>query len=103
MCVALLRGINVGGNKKVPMAELRALGEKLGWRQVATYIQSGNVVFAGGGGAAAAERALEQAIEKRFGFPVPVVVRTAAQWRASVTLRNWKTVQALAAMLAPEA
>jgi len=80
--VALLRGINVGGNKKVPMAELRELAEKLGWQQVATYIASGNVLFAGKQAAAAAERALEQAIERHFGFAVPVVVRTAAQWRA---------------------
>lgn len=80
--VALLRGINVGGNKKVPMAELRELAGKLGWQQVATYIASGNVLFAGKQTAAAAERALEQAIARHFGFEVPVVVRTAAQWRA---------------------
>ena len=43
--VALLRGINVGGRNKVPMAELRTLASELGWTGVATYINSGNVVF----------------------------------------------------------
>lgn len=77
--VGLLRGINVGGHKPVPMAELRALCEKLGWREVETYIQSGNVVFTA---AAAAEAALEKAIAKRFGFPVDVIVRSAKAWPA---------------------
>lgn len=82
--VALLRGINVGGNKKLPMAELRALGEGLGWRDVETFIQSGNVVFAAAGAAAAHEQALELAIERRFGFGVPVLVRGAKAWTKAV-------------------
>jgi uncharacterized protein (DUF1697 family) len=79
--VALLRGINVGGKRIVPMAELRAIAEKLGFGDVETYIQSGNLIFSGGGGPAAAERALEQAIEKRMGFFVDVLVREAATWK----------------------
>ena len=43
--IALLRGINVGGHRKLPMAELRELCLVLGWKDVQTYIQSGNVVF----------------------------------------------------------
>lgn len=78
--VALLRGINVGGNKRVPMSQLRVLAQRLGWANVATYIQSGNLVFAGGGDLAAAERQLEQAILLHFGFAVPVIVRTGAAW-----------------------
>ncbi|MDQ4088241.1 MAG: DUF1697 domain-containing protein [Pseudomonadota bacterium] len=77
--VALLRAVNVGG-RKLPMARLRALCEELGWKDVTTYIQSGNVVFA----AAAAvelERELEHAIARRFRLDVPVMVRTATQWR----------------------
>jgi uncharacterized protein (DUF1697 family) len=77
--VALLRAVNVGG-RKLPMAELRALCGELGWQDVATYIQSGNVVFAADGKAEAIETALEAAIAKRFGLAVPVIVRTAAQW-----------------------
>ena len=78
--VALLRGINVGGNRKVPMSQLRVLAQQLGSGNVATHIQSGNVVFTADGDAAAAERQLEQAIELHFGFVVPVIVRSAAAW-----------------------
>jgi len=78
--VALLRAINVGGNRRVPMAELRALAEELGWERVTTYIQSGNLVFAASATARDAEEALERALERHFGFAVPVVVRSAATW-----------------------
>jgi uncharacterized protein (DUF1697 family) len=78
--VALLRAVNVGG-RKLPMAELRALAEALGWSDVATYIQSGNLVFSAAGGAGELESRLEAAIGKEFGLEVPVIVRTAAQWR----------------------
>lgn len=77
--VALLRAVNVGG-RKLPMAELRALCAGLGWEDVATYIQSGNVVFSAAGRPAAIEKALEDAIAGRFGLDVPVIVRTAAEW-----------------------
>jgi len=76
--VALLRGINVGaagkGRKRVPMAELRELAEGLGWQQVQTYIQSGNLVFASKGTAGKLAAALEGAIRDHFDFDVPVVV-----------------------------
>ena len=77
--VALLRAVNVGG-RKLPMAELRALGAELGWQDVATYIQSGNVVFTASGKPDALAKILEDAVAKRFGFESPVIVRTAAQW-----------------------
>jgi uncharacterized protein (DUF1697 family) len=77
--VALLRAVNVGG-RKLPMAELRALCGELGWEDVRTYIQSGNVVFAAKGKAEAVGRQLEEAIARRFGFESPVIVCTAAQW-----------------------
>jgi len=79
--LAFLRGINVGGNKMVPMAELRALAEGLGLGDVETFIQSGNLIFTTALAPAAVEAALERAIEKRFGFTVDVLVRTAEQWR----------------------
>lgn len=78
--LALLRGINVGGNKKVPMATLRGLAEGLGWTAVQTYIQSGNLVFRAKGKPATLAAALEQAIEGEFGFEVPVIVCGAAAW-----------------------
>ncbi|MER6234558.1 DUF1697 domain-containing protein [Streptomyces clavifer] len=74
---ALLRGINVGGHRKVPMAELRTLLGELGYDGVATYLQSGNAVFSSASGdedSLAAE--LEQALADRFGFPVDCLVRT---------------------------
>ncbi|MCG8965088.1 MULTISPECIES: DUF1697 domain-containing protein [Streptomyces] len=80
---ALLRGINVGGAKKVPMAELRTLLEGLGHDAVRTHLQSGQAVFTSGHGdeeSLAAE--LSQAIEKYFGFPVDVIVRDHAYLRA---------------------
>ena len=80
--IALLRGINVGGHKKIPMAELRALGEQIGFAQVQSYIQSGNLIFCATGKADAIETQLEQAIARRFGFAVEVLVRPASQWPA---------------------
>jgi uncharacterized protein (DUF1697 family) len=77
--IALLRAVNVGG-RKLPMAELRALCSELGWTDVETYIQSGNVLFRFPGRAEAIEAALEEAIAKRFGFDSPVMVRTHLQW-----------------------
>ncbi|MEE1845460.1 DUF1697 domain-containing protein [Streptomyces sp. JV190] len=79
MYAALLRGINVSGHKRVPMAELRALLTELGHGDVRTHLQSGNAVFSSASddeNALAAE--LERAIEQRFGFPVPCLVRDGA-------------------------
>ncbi|HUR63292.1 MAG TPA: DUF1697 domain-containing protein [Candidatus Thermoplasmatota archaeon] len=79
--VALLRAVNVGG-RKVPMADLRKLVERLDFGEVQTYIQSGNLVFMGAGTAAAVEAKLEKAIAAKFGIEVPVIARTAEQWKA---------------------
>lgn len=77
--VALLRGINVGGNNKVPMAELKACFEGLGFRNVSTYINSGNVLFeTGNTDVAQLVRNSEAAIEKQFGFKVICSVISAA-------------------------
>ncbi|MCP4444289.1 MAG: DUF1697 domain-containing protein [Myxococcales bacterium] len=78
--VALLRGINVAGKKKVPMAELREQAAKLGFESVQTYIQSGNLVYRSTLSVAAAQEALEKAIAEHFGFDVEAVVRTGARW-----------------------
>ncbi|MEV2250642.1 DUF1697 domain-containing protein [Streptomyces sp. NPDC050147] len=80
---ALLRGINVGGSKKVPMAELRTLLDGLGFGDVRTHLQSGNAVFTY---AATDENALaarvSEAIGKHFGFAVDVLVRDGAYLKA---------------------
>ncbi|MEU6658381.1 DUF1697 domain-containing protein [Streptomyces sp. NPDC046821] len=82
---ALLRGINVGGSKKVPMARLRPLVEGLGCGDVRTYLQSGNATFTsdhGGEESLAAE--MSAAIEKEFGFDVDVIVRDHAYLKSVV-------------------
>ena len=82
--IALLRGINVGGNNKIPMAELRSLCAEIGWEKAETYIQSGNVVFEAAGAAAQLEAALEKAIESRFGISISVIVRSGKDWPAYI-------------------
>jgi len=75
--VALLRGINVGGNNRVPMAELREVVTSLGHTGVTTYIQSGNVLFtAAATSTSELAPALETAITDTFGVRSPVVVLT---------------------------
>lgn len=77
--VALLRGINVGGRNKVAMADLRDVVTSAGHTEVATYIQSGNVVFTSKKtDPAALGAALERAVKKRFGLPISVVVLSRA-------------------------
>lgn len=71
--VALLRGINVGGNNKVNMGELKEVFEKMGFSDVSTYINSGNVLFSSK--AVPSAEKIEAAIEKQFGFPVRTLVR----------------------------
>ena len=74
--VALLRGINVGGNRKLPMAELKALAAELGLNDPRTYVASGNLVFESGLSGETLEKKLEAAIEKEFGFSVDVIGQT---------------------------
>lgn len=81
--VALLRGINVGGNNILPMKDLRALLSDLGCDDVATYIQSGNAVFRYAGDAAAISRDLSKAIESAFAFKPVILVLPAAAFAAT--------------------
>lgn len=83
--VALLRGVNVGGRGKVAMTDLRQTFESLGYEGVATYIQSGNVIFSSA--KAVAAPTLEKVLEAEFGFKAAVIVRTAAQMKR-VAQRN---------------
>lgn len=74
--IAILRGINVGGKRVLRMAELRELCEQLGWNNVSTYIQSGNIFFESERPEAKLESELHSAIKDRFGYDVPVIVRS---------------------------
>jgi uncharacterized protein (DUF1697 family) len=83
--IALLRGINVGKAKRVPMADLRALMEGLGHADVRTLLNSGNAVFdARGGTPAAHAKALRAAILDKLGVDCEVIVKTAAELEAAV-------------------
>jgi uncharacterized protein (DUF1697 family) len=77
--VAFLRGINVGGSKPVPMGELSRCLERLGYADVKTYINSGNVVFrTSARGADVLEPEIESALSSAFSMPIRVFVRTVA-------------------------
>jgi uncharacterized protein (DUF1697 family) len=86
--VALLRGINVGGNNIIPMAALRAAFEALRFTDVTTYIQSGNVLFTTrerSGGAPRLARQIEKTLSAELGYAGVVVVRSQAQMREVLT------------------
>jgi uncharacterized protein (DUF1697 family) len=72
--VAFLRGINVGGNAKVNMKDLVVLFEALGFSKVSTYVNSGNVIFEAP--AADHQKVIEEALEKKLGFKIRVMVKT---------------------------
>jgi len=74
--VALLRGINVGGRNKLPMAELRSIASECGCGSPATYLQSGNLFLSTSKAPATVPTLLADAIKKRCGLEVPVIVRT---------------------------
>lgn len=77
--VALLRAVNVGGTGKLPMPELKAMCEELGFAAVRTYIASGNVVFTSRKSEAAIKSALEKRLHAYAGAPVGVLVRSATE------------------------
>jgi uncharacterized protein (DUF1697 family) len=83
--VSMLRGINVGGNKLIKMEKLRQSFEALGFEQVKTFIQSGNVVFkAKTTSPAKLSKTIQDRILADFGFSVPVVSRTADEVRKTI-------------------
>lgn len=82
--IALLRGVNVGGHRKLPMAEFRTLLTGLGYQGVATYIQSGNAVFQSNGDGDAIATEISGAIDARFGFAPDIMMLTADQLQAAL-------------------
>jgi uncharacterized protein (DUF1697 family) len=82
--IALLRGINIGPRQRVSMPELRALFEGLGYTDVETLVQSGNVVFTSRAAPATLEQKLEQEIETQLGVDPKVVVRTRDELAAAI-------------------
>lgn len=82
--VSMLRGINVGGNATIAMADLKKLYESLGFGHVQTFIQSGNVVMSHEGDSDSLVSTIEKAIQRRFGFDVKVVVRTTKELESAI-------------------
>ena len=72
--IALLRGINVGGHKKIKMADLRKVLSEGGLQEVQTYIQSGNIIFKSAEDTSLLEEKIHELINDNFGFLVPVLV-----------------------------
>jgi uncharacterized protein (DUF1697 family) len=80
--ISILRGINVGGQKKIRMADLKSLYEYHGLTNVETYVQSGNVVFdSTETDRGNLQKAIEAQIEANYGFTVPVLIRTGDDFR----------------------
>jgi len=83
--ISLLRGINVGGKRKILMADLKEIYADLGFLNCISYIQSGNVIFEY---QEQSNRELankiQEAISKKYGFDVPVIVRTSDEWKQSI-------------------
>jgi len=82
--IAILRGINVGGKRKILMADLKSMCEKLGLKNVTTYIQSGNLIFNSDIPNFELENDLEKAIAGKYEFDVPVIVRTEKELESSI-------------------
>ncbi len=88
VAVAMLRGINLGGHRKIKMEALRGWCEALGLRDVQTHVQSGNVVFrTSKRDPGALRKQMEDAIEREVGFRADVVLRTTAELKG-VIARN---------------
>ncbi len=86
--IALLRGINVGGKRKILMADLRLLFASIGLSDVTTYIQSGNIYFKSSiTEKEKLENMIAEAINSKYGFDVPVIIRTASEIE-SIILNN---------------
>ncbi len=83
--IAILRGINVSGQKIIKMAELRDHLASLGFSNLVTYIQSGNIVFRSEAKEnAVLEEMIHQNIKENYAFDVPVIVRSQKEWQAVV-------------------
>jgi len=92
--VAFLRGINVGGHHKVPMADLRKELEKLGYENIITLLNSGNIIFETQTDTLdKLEKTLSEHLESCFGFPIPTIVRKAETILALFHLDPFKDIE----------
>lgn len=91
--ISILRGINVSGQKKIIMTELADLYNNLGFSDIITYIQSGNVIFKYKNNATnkSLSQLIEKAIVKKYSFEVPVLVRSIDEFEAIINLNPFIT------------
>lgn len=106
--IALLRGINVGGNRKVEMKKLRILFESLGFTNVSTYINSGNIIFESDDNSETVLLKIQKVFEKTFDFEIPTLVKTEKEMKkiAKAIPEEWQndpTQRTDVAYLFPEA
>ena len=82
--IVLLRGINVSGKNKIPMADLRDLLNNLQFKNVQTYIQSGNIILESSFSKNETSLRINKGIKEKFGFEIPVIVRTIPEWQKTI-------------------
>lgn len=82
--IVLLRGINVSGKNKLPMQELRDLLNKLEYKNIQTYIQSGNIILSSQKEAIAVEKEIKKAIKTQYDYDVPVICKTISDWEKAI-------------------
>lgn len=90
--IALLRGINVGGNRKVEMKRLRNLFESLGYENVSTYLNSGNVIFESGAEREVLQNDIPKKLKKEFGFEIQALIKKEKEIKniANVIPKEWQ-------------
>lgn len=91
--IILLRGINVSGKNKLPMAELRELLNNLRFQNVQTYIQSGNIVLESDSSKTQVGKEIKQAIKNKYDYDVPVLVKTIDEWQKAIANNPFKNVE----------
>jgi uncharacterized protein (DUF1697 family) len=82
--IVLLRGINVSGKNKLLMEELRGLLNDLGFQNVQTYIQSGNIILDSNEGKSVICNKIKEGIQNKFGYDIPVIARTITEWKKAI-------------------
>jgi uncharacterized protein (DUF1697 family) len=82
--IVLLRGINVSGKNKLPMADLRQLLNDLDFQNVQTYIQSGNIILESDKPKSEICQKIKAGIQEKFGYDIPVIARTIPEWKKAI-------------------
>lgn len=90
--IALLRGINVGGNRKVEMKKLKKLFESLGYADVVTYLNSGNILFESDAEQDTLQKEIPKKLKKEFGFEIQTLIKSEKEVKkiADAIPENWK-------------